>query len=92
MTLILSLLQDGWTPLYTVCSIGHDKVVQVFIDHAVQMDVQDKVSDISFIHVKICYKTEVNEATLVTQEINNNNVYVLSFFSWDLNCGISIQL
>ena len=68
MTLILYLLQFGWTPLYTACSNGHDKVVQALLDHGVQVDVQDEVSGISCIHVKLCNTTEVNEATLVTQE------------------------
>ena len=70
MTLILYLAQFGQTPLYIACDNGHDKVVQALLDHGVQVDVQDEVSDISCIHVKLCNKTEIDEATLVTQEIN----------------------
>ena len=70
MTLILYLIQFGQTPLHTACSNGHDKVVQVLLDHDVQVDVEDHVSDISCIHFKLCNTTVVNEATLVTQENN----------------------
>ena len=50
---------------------GHDKVVQLLLDHGVQVDVPDKVSDYIFIHVDILrindvYTTEVNELTSVT--------------------------
>ena len=34
------------TPLYVACYKGRDKVVQVFLDHGVEVDVSDKVSDI----------------------------------------------
>ena len=61
MRLILYLLQFGKTPLYIACFNGHDKVVQLFLDHGVQVDVLDKVSNISCIHVKLCNTTEVNE-------------------------------
>ena len=70
MTLILYLVQFGKTPLYIACSNGHDKLVQALLDHGVQVDVEDQVSDISCIHVKLCNTTEFNEATLVTQENN----------------------
>ena len=86
MRLILCLLQFGWTPLYTACSISHYKIVQALLNHGVEIDVQDTISDISCIHVKLCNTTEFNEVTLlVTQEIN-----ILSLFSYDFNHGISI--
>ena len=78
MSLILCLAQFDRTPLYKACAQGHDKVVQALLYHGVQVDIPDKVSDISCIHVKLCNKTEIDEATLVTQEINKNDVYVLS--------------
>ena len=78
MTLILYLVQFGKTPLYIACFSGHDKVVQALLDHGVQMDLPNEVSDISCIHVRLYNKTEIDEATLVTQEINKNDVHVLS--------------
>ena len=90
MTLILCLVKDGWTPLHIACYNGHDKVVQVLLDHS-QVDIPDQVSDISYIHAKLCNTREVNEATLVTQEINKNDVCILSLFTYDFNYGISIQ-
>ena len=57
------------TPLYVACDKGHDKIVQLFIDHSVRVDIPDKVSDISCIHVvKLCNTTKINKATLVTNE------------------------
>ena len=78
MTLILYFILSVQTPLYIACANGHDKVVQALLDHGVQVDVRNKVSDISCIHVNVCNKTEIDEATLVTQEINKNDVHVLS--------------
>ena len=79
MTLILCLVQFGQTPLHIACAKGHDKVVQALLDHGVQVDILAEVSDMSCIHVKLCNKTEIDEATLVTQEINKNDVHVLSY-------------
>ena len=56
--------------MHTACYNDHVSVVQVFLEHGVQVDVPDQVSDISCIHVKLCDATEVNEAILVTLKIN----------------------
>ena len=69
MTLILYFIQFGQTPLYIACANGHDKIVQALLGHGVQVDIPNEVSDISYIHVKLCNKTEIDEATLVTQEM-----------------------
>ena len=53
------------TPLHVACSNGHDKVVQVLLDHGVQVNVQGKVSNISFVHFKLSRTTEINKVTLV---------------------------
>ena len=78
MILIIYFIQSGQTPLYIACTNGRDKVVQALLDHGVLVDIPDEVSDISCIHVKLCNKTEIDEATLVRQEINKNDVHVLS--------------
>ena len=78
MTLILYFIQSGQTPLYIACANAHDRVVQALLDHGVEVDIPKEVSDISCIHVKLCNKTEIDEATLVRQEINKNDVHVLS--------------
>ena len=49
MTLILYLVKDGKTPLHIACCYGHDKVVQVLLEHGVKVDVPDKVSDILYV-------------------------------------------
>ena len=64
MTSILYFVKNGRTSLNTACYYGHDKVVQALLDHGVQVDVPNKVSDISCSLVKLCNTTEVNEATL----------------------------
>ena len=57
------------TPLYVACDTGHDKIVQLLLGHGVKVDIPDEVSDISCIHVvKLCNKTEINKATLVTNK------------------------
>ena len=55
------------TPLQVACHKGHDKIVQLLLDHGVQVDIPDEVSDISCIYVvKLCNTTKINKATLVT--------------------------
>ena len=39
------------TSLYVACDTGHYKIVQLLLDHGVQVDIADEVSDISCIHV-----------------------------------------
>ena len=57
------------TPLYVACDTGHDKIVQLLLDHGVQVDIPDEVSDISCIHVvKLCNTTKINKSTFVTIE------------------------
>ena len=62
--------------MHDACFNGKDEVVQALLDYGVQVDVQEQVSNISYIHVNLCNTTEVNEATLVTQEINKIVVYI----------------
>ena len=88
MTLILYLIQYGRTPLYKASSNGHDKVVKALLDHGVQVDIPDKVSD----HIMYsCNTTEVNKLLLISHVISKNDAYILSLFSYDFNYGISIQ-
>ena len=55
------------TPFHTACSNGHDKVVQVLLDHGVQVDVQDKVNNISCVYYMFSSTTEINNVTLVVK-------------------------
>ena len=57
------------TPLYVACDKGHYKIVKLLLDHGVQVDIADEVSDISCIRVvKLCNTTKINKATLVTNK------------------------
>ena len=57
------------TPLYVACDTGHDKIVQLLLDHGVQVDIPDEVSDHSCIHiVKLYNTTKINKSILVTNE------------------------
>ena len=67
------------TPLYIACYKGHDKVVQVLLDHGVEVDFSYKVSNI---HVKLCGTKEVNKFTLVTKEINQKCLCIVIFQLW----------
>ena len=40
------------TPLYVTCDKGHDKIVQLLLDHGAQVDIADEVSDICCIDVQ----------------------------------------
>ena len=53
------------TPLYTACYYGSDDVVQVLLDHGVEVDVPNKVSDILCIHIELYNTVEANEIILV---------------------------
>ena len=58
--------------MYIACCKGHGKIVQVLLDHRVQVDVSDNVSDISCIDVKLHDTTNFIEAILVIKKINKN--------------------
>ena len=65
------------TPLYIACYKGHNKIVQLLLDHGVQMDVPDKVSNITCIHVKLCNTTEINNDTWAQKNKNEyDNVFM----------------
>ena len=68
--------------MYIACYKGYDKAVQVLLDHGVEVDVPDKVSDISCIHVKLCNTTEVNEATLVTKKLSKKCLCIVIAELW----------
>ena len=51
--------------MYFTCSNGHDKVVQVLLEHDVQVNVQNKVSNLSFVHFKLSSATQFNNVTFV---------------------------
>ena len=53
------------TPLYIACANSHDEVVQVLLDHGAQVDVLDKVSDISCIHVMLYKYLHVHELCII---------------------------
>ena len=51
--------------MYIACYNGHDEVVNVFLDHGVNMDAPDKVSDISCIHIKVYKYRHVNVSNII---------------------------
>ena len=65
------LLQSNFTKgdnniiSYLACSCGLDKVVQLLLEHDVQVNVQDKVSSLSFVHFKLSSTTQYNNVTFV---------------------------
>ena len=56
------------SPLYIACYNGCYKVVQVLLNHGVQVNVPDKVNNIWYIHVMFSNTTEGNNASLVTKK------------------------
>ena len=55
--------------MYIACYNGHDKVVKVFLDHGVQVNVPDKVSNILCIHVKLYKYWHVNVLNIVDVQL-----------------------
>ena len=66
--------------MHLACSNGHDKVVQVLLDHCVQVDIQDKVSNILFVHFKLSSTTEFNNVTMVIKT-QMNLIICLSYYN-----------
>ena len=56
--------------MHLACCNGHDKVVQVLLDHGVQVDVQEKVSNILLVYFKLSNTREFNNITLVIKTQN----------------------
>ena len=55
--------------MHEPCDKGHDKIVQLLPDHGVPVDIAYEINDISCIRVvKLCNTTEINKATLITNE------------------------
>ena len=62
MTVLLCVGLNDIIPLYLACYKSDANTVQLLLDHGVQANVPDMVSDISCIHVKLFNTTEINKA------------------------------
>ena len=63
--------------MYIAFDNGHDKVVQLLLDHGAQVDVPDKVSEISYIHINLYNTAEVNE--IIGDIINGQKMICLYY-------------
>ena len=70
------------TQIGTMGYNGHDKVVQVFLDHDVQVDVSDKVSNISCNLFKLCKHWYVHVLDII-------NVYTMEVKTVSMYCHCS---
>ena len=62
--------------MHEACDKGHDKIVQLLLDHGFPVDTPDEVSELSCIHVvKLCNTTEITKATLITNECVKCMIY-----------------
>ena len=71
--------------MYIACYRGHDKVVKVFLDHGVQVDVPDKVSDILCICVKL-YKYW----HLQVLDIMDVYLMAITLATWEIDKTVSV--
>ena len=51
--------------MLVACDNGYNKIVEVLLVHGVQVDVSDKVSDISCIHDKLCKHWHVHVLNII---------------------------
>lgn len=74
------------TSLHITYYKGHDEVVQVFLGHGAQVDVPDKVSNMSCIQYKLCKHCHVHVLNIV--DVFTMEVKIISLFSYCCNEGI----
>ena len=60
--------------MHVACDKGHYKIVQLLLDHGVQVDIADEVSDISYIHV-VSYVIQPKIIKLLWSKMNVLSVW-----------------
>ena len=67
------------TPFYVACDKGHYEIVQLLLDHGVQVDIPDEVSDISCIHV-VSYIIQPKLIKLLWSQIKISHMTFVSLY------------
>ena len=68
--------------MHVACDNGYDEIVLVLLEHGVQVDVLDKVSDLSCIHVKLCKYWHLNVLNIIDVYTMEVTLAKLSYVTW----------
>ena len=68
--------QDQWTPLHVACKNGHKDVVLVLLDHGVNVEAQNEVSDFSFDNNNFIYLSTHFECLYLFWQIQETPLHI----------------